>query len=185
MDKILTIYFFIKNYMPSDRAVYMSCENQYLYFFRLTELGILNKKCGNITVNISNSLNSEKNDESCGNQYLEFFYLTELDVSNKKCGKHSLKCLQFLEIWKNDKSCGNQYFENICLTELGIPKKKCGKLAYSLKSEKITSLVETNTQKKFVWSSWVYQTKSVENITWKICNFLKPEKITSLNESNT
>ena len=45
--------------------------------------------------------------------------------------------------------------------------------------------VETNTKKIFVWRSWVYQkTKSVENITWNICNSLKSEKITSLVETN-
>ena len=129
-----------------------------------------------------------KNDKSFGNQYLEMFFLTELEVSNKKCGKHNLKCLRFLKIWKNDKSWGNQYLEMFYLTELGIPNKKYGKLgkfAYSLKSEKMTNHVETNTQNIFVWQSWVYQTKSMENITWKICNFLKSEKMTSLVESNT
>ena len=36
-----------------------------------------------------------------------------------------------------------------------------------------------------LWQSWVYQTKSVENKTWNICNSLKSENMTSLVETNT
>ena len=50
----------------------------------------------------------------------------------------------------------------------------------------MTSHVETNAYNFYVWQSWVYQTKSVENITWNICNSLKSEKMTSLvEETNT
>ena len=36
-----------------------------------------------------------------------------------------------------------------------------------------------------LWQSLVYQTKSVENTTWNICNSLKSKKITSHVETNT
>ena len=36
-----------------------------------------------------------------------------------------------------------------------------------------------------LWHSWVYQTKSVENITWNICNSLKSEKMASHVETKT
>ena len=66
----------------------------------------------------------------------------------QKGGKHNLKYLQFLEIWKNDKPGGNQYLENFHLAELGMSNKRVENISWnicnSLKSEKMTSLVETN-----------------------------------------
>ena len=73
--------------------------------------------------------------------------LTELVYQAKSV--ENMDYLQFLQIWRNDKSCGNQYLQNICLTELGIPTKSVENITWnicnSLKSEKMTSLVETNT----------------------------------------
>ena len=37
----------------------------------------------------------------------------------------------------------------------------------------------------FARQSWVYQTKSVENIAWNICNSLKSKKMASFVETNT
>ena len=58
-------------------------------------------------------------------------------------------------------------------------ENKTWNICNSLKSEKMTSLVETNNQ------DWVYQTKSVEKKTWNICNFLNSEKMTSFVETDT
>ena len=84
---------------------------------------------------------------------------------------------------KDDKSCGNQYLECFRLTEAGYTKQKVWKSLLEIfaipSNQKIWQVLWKPILRKILSDrGLVYQTKSVENKTWNICNSLKSEKIT-------
>ena len=133
----------IKFWLFTFSKSYKSNGNQY------KELSISNKKCGKHNLEYLLFLEIWKNDKSCGNQYLENIRLTELGTLNKERGKHNFEYLRYHEIWKNDKSWGNQslYF---FVWQSWVYQTKCVEyitcnICVTLKSEKMSSFVETNT----------------------------------------